>query len=337
VPSDRQRPGLNLTGVVSAAAGLALFIWFVRRMGPAEIWADLRAVGWGFVAIVAITGARFSLRAAAWTQCIEPPYRLSFAAAFPAVLAGDAVGNLTPLGFFASEPAKAAFVREWVPLGPSLTALAIENIFYSLSVFAMIAASTVALLVTFDLPDVFRRAAWIGVALIGALFILVAWLLWRQPVLIGRLLAKILPRTSRLYAQIDRLHHLEERIYTFVVRRRDVLAPIVAAEIGFHVLGVLEIYLTWWLMQGAPPPLLTAFILEGANRLITVVFKFVPLQLGIGELGTAGFTDLLGYGLTPGTSLSIVRKARIVFWVVVGTLVLVRRGIRRSHAEGSQP
>jgi hypothetical protein len=334
VPSDRPRPALNLTGVVSAAAGLALFIWFVRRMGAAEIWADLRAVGWGFVAIVAITGARFSLRAAAWTQCIERPYRLSFSAALPAVLAGDAVGNLTPLGFFASEPAKAAFVRERVPLGPSLTALAIENIFYSLSVLAMIAASTIALLVTFDLPDVFRRAASIGVGLIAGVFVLVAWLLWRQPVLIGRVLAQILPRRSHLYKQVDRLHQLEERIYTFVVRRRDVVAPIVGAEVGFHALGVLEIYLTWWLMQGAPPPLLTAFILEGANRLITVVFKFVPLQLGIGELGTAGFTDLLGYGLTPGTSLSIVRKARIVFWVVVGTLVLVRRGIRRPQVEG---
>ena len=34
--------------------------------------------------------------------------------------------------------------------------------------------------------------------------------------------------------------------------------------------------------------------------------------------------QLLGYGATPGTSLSIVRKARVVFWVIVGTAVFVR-------------
>ena len=331
MPSDRQRPGLKLTGVVSAVAGLALFAWFVRRIGPHEILDDLRAVGWGFLIIVAITGARFALRATAWTLCLEPPYRLRFRAAFAAVLAGDAMGNLTPLGLFASEPAKAAFVRDNVPLGPSLTALAIENIAYSLSAFAMIAASTMALLLTFDLPYVFEEVAVAGVVVILIVFACVAWLLWRRPALAGRLLTRVVPASSTFSGYIDRLHTLEERIYTFAARRREVVVPIAAAEIGFHALGVVEIYLTWWLMQGTPPPLLTAFILEGATRLITVVFKFVPLQLGVGELTTAEFTRMLGYGLTPGTSLSIVRKARIVFWVVIGTMVLVRRGIRKGR------
>lgn len=329
MPPDRQRPGLNLTGLVSAAAGLALFAWYVRRIGPQEILDDLRAVGWGFLAIIAITGARFALRAIAWTLCLEPPYRLRWREAFPAVLAGDAMGNLTPLGLFASEPAKAAFVRANVPLGQSLTALAIENLAYSLSAFAMIAASTLALLAAFDLPFVLAEIAAAGVAVILVLFAVVAWLLWRRPALVRGVLARVVPASPRFAAHVDRLHALEEQIYTFARRRRDVLAPIAAAELGFHGLGVLEIYLTWWLMQGAPPPLLTAFILEGATRLITVVFKFVPLQLGVGEMTTAEFTRMLGYGLTPGTSLAIVRKARIVFWVVIGTIVLVRRGIRR--------
>lgn len=329
MPPDRPRPGLNLTGLVSAAAGLALFAWYVRRIGPQEILDDLRAVGWGFLAIVAITGARFALRAIAWTLCLEAPHRLRFRDAFAAVLAGDAMGNLTPLGLFASEPAKAAFVRANVPLGPSLTALAIENLAYSLSAFAMIAVSTLALLVAFDLPFVFAEIAAAGVAVILIVFAVVAWLLWRRPALVRGVLARVVPASSRFAAYVDRLHALEEQIYTFARRRREVLAPIAAAELGFHALGVVEIYLTWWLMQGTPPPLLTAFILEGATRLITVVFKFVPLQLGVGEMTTAEFTRMLGYGLTPGTSLAIVRKARIVFWVVIGTMVLVRRGIRR--------
>jgi hypothetical protein len=331
VPSDRTRPGLNLTGVVSAVVGLALFAWVVRTNGPSEIWNNLRAVGWGFLAIVAISGARFALRAAAWSRCLEPPHTMPFRAAFEAVLAGDAIGNVTPLGLFASEPAKAALVREQVPLGPSLTALAIENIFYTLSVFGMIAASTVALLLTFDLPLLFRESAWAGVALIVVLFVFVAWLLWRRPAVVRRLLSLVVPKSSRMYERVERLHTLEEQIYTFAIRRSDALVPVVAAEAGFHALGVLEMYLTWWLMQGTPPSLFLAFVLEGATRLITVVFKFVPLQLGVGEASTAAVTQLLGYGATPGTSLSIVRKARVLVWVLVGTSVLVRRGMSRPR------
>ena len=322
------RRGLNLTGIVSAVVGLALFAWFVRRLGTAEIWDNLRAVGWGFIAIIAITGTRFALRTFAWTRCLEPPHTMPFATAFGAVLAGDALGNLTPFGLFASEPAKAALVRDRIPLGPSLTALAIENIFYVLSALAMIALSTVALLLTFELPPILREVAWIAVASVIVIFFVVAWLLWRQPAVIGRVLTAIVPARSSLHAKIAQVRDLEEQIYTFTVRRRAAVLPVVAAESGFHALGVLEVYLTWWLMQGVAPPLLTAFILEGANRLITVIFKFVPLQIGVAELTTAGFTQLLGYGPTPGASLSIVRKARIVFWVLIGTIVLARKGLR---------
>jgi hypothetical protein len=334
VPPDRQPRRANLTGIIAAAAGLALFAWYIRRIGAGEIWDDLRRVGWGFSAIVAISGARFALRTLAWTLCVESPHRLPFTAGFAGVLAGDALGNLTPLGLIASEPAKAAAVRNRVPIGPAFTALAVENMFYTLSVLAMIAASTIALLIAFELPPVVRRAAWVAVAGVGAALAMAAWLLWRQPALIGRALAAIAPRRLNLERQIARVHGLEEQIYGFAARRGAAVLPIAAAEGAFHALGVLEVYVTWFLMQGSPPPLLTAFILEGANRLIIVLFKFVPLQLGVGELASGGFTQLLNYGPTPGVSLSIVRKARVLFWVLVGTVLWVRKSIDLPRKPG---
>ena len=327
---DRQ----HLTGILAAVLGLALFAWYVWSIGPrdrAEIWNDLRAIGGGFAAIVAISGARFALRTIAWVRCLEPPHRLPFTAGFAAVLAGDALGNLTPLGLIASEPTKAAVIRDRVPLGPALTALAIENIFYTLSALAMIAASTIALLLAFELPRTVRDVAWISVALVAVVFGVTGWLLWRQPAVIGRALSLIVPKRAHLDRHIARAHDLEEQIYSFATRHGSGVLPIVAAEAGFHALGVIEIFVTWWLMQGTAPALLTAFILEGANRLIVVIFKFVPLQLGVGELASGGFTQLLGFGTTPGVSLSIVRKARVVFWVAIGTTLLVRKGVREAR------
>ena len=181
-----------------------------------------------------------------------------------------------------------------------------------------------------------RGLAWLAVALVVVIFGMVALLFWRQPALIGRVLSTVVPARLNLQDKIARVHGMEEQIYAFAATHRGAVLPVAAAEAGFHALGVLEVYLTWWLMQGAAPPLLIAFILEGANRLITVVFKFVPLQLGIGELTTAGFTQLLGYGPTPGASLSIVRKVRMVFWVLVGTAVLVTTGVRSRQSSISE-
>jgi Lysylphosphatidylglycerol synthase TM region len=330
VPLDGQRRGRNLAGLVAAVLGLALFAWFVQRIGPAEIWQGLRDVGWGLVLIVAIAGFRFALRAVAWITCLEPPHVMPFRAAFAAVLAGDSLGNLTPLGLFASEPAKAAFVRGRLPLGAAITALAIENILYTLSAVAMIAVSTGALLVEFDLPPAVRTAGSIAIALIVVIFIVTAWLIWRRPALVSWMASFVVPKNSKLQKRIAHVRDLEERIYAFARQRPDALVPALAAEAGFHALGVVEVYVTWWLMQGNPPSLLTAFILEGALRLIVVVFKFVPLQLGVAEWTTGSFTQLLGYGAATGGTLSIVRKVRTVFWVLVGTILLVRRGVARS-------
>jgi hypothetical protein len=320
----------SVIGLAGALFGIALFAWFVREVGPNLIWTGVHDVGWGLVTIVILTGLRFAVRAVTWGLCLEPPHVLPFREAFAAVVAGDAVGNLTPLGVIASEPAKVALVGRRVPFGPALTALAIENLFYALSVAAMLAAATLALLVTVELPGPLRSASQLAIAAIALIFVAAAWTLWRRPAMISRALSIVLPRRWAGRVRIDRVRALEEQIFSFAARRPGVLAPVVAGEVAFHALGVLEVYVTWLFMLGTPPPLLIAFILEGANRLITVVFKFVPLRIGVDEYGTGTLTQILGYGAAPGATLAIVRKVRVVFWVLIGTALLVRKGLTRT-------
>jgi lysylphosphatidylglycerol synthase-like protein len=319
---------VTATGFISALLGIVLFAWYVRRVGPADIWQGLREIGWGLILIVLIAGVRFALRALAWRACLEPPHRLPFRDAFLAVVSGDAFGNLTPLGPIVGEPAKAAFVRGQVALAPALTALAVENLFYTMSVAVMIAASMIALLLRFDLPEALREASEVAVAAIVIILGVAFWILLRRPAVISRALGAVLPAGSSLQSRLEGFGDMEREIYTFASRRPAALARVSCAEIGFHALGVLEIHITWWLMLGAPPALLTSFVLEGANRLITVVFKFVPLRLGVDEFTTAQFTTLLGFGPTPGTTLAIARKIRVLFWTTLGTALLVRRGLR---------
>lgn len=309
-----------------AAAGVALFAWLVYRVGLREIWSSFRQVGWGLIVIVAVAGLRFASRAQAWRMCLEPPASLRFRDAFAAVISGDALGNITPLGPIVGEPAKAAFVRGRTPLGPAITALAIENVLYTLSAAAMIAAGLIALLFSVELPGAVRGVSEAAIAATLALFGAALWLLWRRPAILSRTL-RIVTRSS---SGLERVRAIEEQIYTFAARRGAGMGPLVALELLFHVLGVIEVHVTLWLMLGAPPPLLTSFILETANRLITVVFKIIPLQVGVNEAGTALVTQLLGLGSTVGIMLGFVRKARILVWMLVGTALLVRHGLSPS-------
>ena len=320
-PSPRR--GVSITGILTAGGGLALLVWVVWKVGIAEIAADVRQVGWGLVAIVALGGLRFLLRAAAWRLCLDPPHHLRLRDAFAAVVCGDAIGNLTPLGPLVGEPAKAAFVRGRVALAPALTALAIENVLYTLSAAAMIAAGMIALLARFQLPPDVRGVGELAVAATVVLFLAALWMLWRQPALVSRALGVAPP----LRKHADRVRRIEEEIYTFASRHRRALPALAAAEIGFHVLGVAEIYLTLWLLTGTTPAVLTAFLFETANRLLQVVFKFVPLRLGVDEAGTAAFSVLIGLLPKTGLALAIIRKARMLVWAAAGGILLVREGI----------
>ena len=157
-------------------------------------------------------------------------------------------------------------------------------------------------------------------------FTAVVVLLWTRPTLVSRALTAVLPG-SATGPRAQRARALEQQIYTFASRRGGVVAAIVGAEVLFHALGVLEVYITLWLLLGVRPAFLIAFIIEAAGRLLTVGFKFVPLQMGVSEAGIAFLTGVLGLGTTLGTTLGLVRKVRMLCWTAVGTVLLVRRGL----------
>jgi hypothetical protein len=337
VAEHPRRAAFNAAGLLGVVAGAALFAVVLWRADPREVWQGIAGLGWWFAAIVVIGGLRFLARAAAWSACVEPPHRLPIVTAFAGVLAGDTVGNLTPLGPVLGEPAKAAYVRGSVPGSVAFTALAIENLLYTLSAAAMIAGGTLALLFTFELPRQVRQVGELAVAGVVVLFATSVILLWRRPALLSRLIPLVAKEGSALHYQGDRVRGLEQQIYTFALRRPAALVTVAGCEGVFHALGVVEAYITLHALTGHPPLLLTAFVLETAQRLMTVVFKIVPFQIGVGELGTAAVTNVLGLGATIGVTAAVIRKGRMAAWALVGAALLARRGIRLGGSPEPQP
>jgi len=318
-------------GLVFAFFGLLLFAYFVRKAGVAQIMEGIKRLGFGFLLILAISALRQVVRSFAWTKCFEAPYVLRFRDAFAARVMGDALGNIIPLASVAvSEPSKAAFVTNRVPLLASLSALALENIFYSLSVALFIFSGTTALLLSFSLPKPLRYAsigALIAIVVIvpfGFLVIRKQWKFLSGPM--GLVQRRGIAR-GWMEKTIPRAQTLEDRIYGFYSRHRSRLFLIVLLELGFHFAGVLEIYTTLWFISSIAPTLLTAFILESVNRIINVVFKFVPLRTGVDEAGTGMLSKVLGFTTAIGVTLAIVRKARDIFWTGLGVALIVRRGL----------
>ncbi len=330
--SDKARnKKLARYGIVFAILGLMLFAYFVRKAGVSQIVDGIKRLGFGFLLILAISSTRHMVRALAWTKCFEAPYELRFRHAFAARLMGDAVGNIVPLASAAvSEPSKAAFVTNRVPLIASLSAIALENIFYSLSVVLFIFSGTAALLLSFSLPKPLRYASIAALMVtllivpLGYLVIKKRWKFISGPMsfFAGRGIA-----SAWMAKALPGARALEDRVYTFYEGNSRRCLVIFLLELCFHAAGVAEIYATlWFISEVVAPTLLTAFILESVNRVIIVVFKFIPFRTGIDEAGTGMLSKVLGFTTAIGVTLAIVRKARDLFWTGVGVALIVRRG-----------
>jgi hypothetical protein len=316
-----------LTGAATSVLGLLLLVYLVRQVGLAEIAGGARAVGWGFLVLVALGGLRFAARALAWQRSLDDPSRVRWRDVFAATLAGDALGNVTPLSVLVSEPAKAAYLRPVLPLGPGIAALAVENFLYSLSAAVVVALGMLALLFTFAVPEPIRTIAVVSLGSMIGLLVAAFWMVGRRLAVLSPIVRTLFGSGARASRWLERIQSLEAKTYAAYERRRGRLLPVILCEVSFHVLGVAEIYVTLWLMTGRAPGVLTAFLLESVNRVITIVFKVVPLRVGVDEAGTALFTNVLGQGTATGVTLALVRKARVLVWVIVGLLLLVRRGL----------
>jgi len=335
-------------GLIFAFIGLLLFAYFVQKAGLSEIVAGIKRLGAAFLLILAISSIRHIVRSIAWIKCFEAPYRLRFRDAFAARLMGDALGNIIPLASIAvAEPSKVAFVSDRVPVMAGLAAIALENLFYSLSVVIFVFSGTSALLLSFQLPKPLRYAS-IGALVATSVVACVGYYVIHKQWKFLSASLRFLCRRERIRKWMPRLtpraETLEARIYGFHNRNRSRVLPILCLELCFHLAGVLEIYTTlWFISEVVRPTLLTAFILESVNRIINVTFKFVPLRTGVDEAGTGMLSKVLGFTTAVGVTLAIIRKGRDIFWAMIGVVLIVRKGlslrnvVKNSRQTGREP
>ena len=299
----------RLIAVVAALLGAALFVYAVRRAGVSEIIDAVRRVGWGLVLIFALAGLRFLVRAECWRWCLPPHTAFPLRRAFAAFLAGDSVGNITPLGLLASEPTKVLLTRHHLATREAVASLAVENLVYAASVLAMVAVGLIVVAANVAMPAVWRLGlfAALGALILGAGLALRAMRGTWDPSRGAR------PRWR------ERLASMRDEAARFSGGHPERLWRVFALDLVFHALAVLEVYITLeWLLVDRSPTIVEAVAFEALNRVITAAFKFVPFRVGIDEATAGALAPILSVNPAAGVALAVVRKVRNLFWAAIG-------------------
>jgi hypothetical protein len=309
--------------VVASLAGAALLVWQIQLAGPRAVGRALAAIGPGFAVILLLSFVRFLCRTAAWHALLDAPIR--FRRVLAAMLVGDALGNVTPLGLLASEPAKALYLGREVTRTRALAALTVENFFYGILSAIYIIIGAAAMLARFDVPESLRPTGLVVLAAMCAVLCLSAWLAWAKPSLATAIVA-IVP-LRRVQALAARLAAFEQHAYGSATLRPGRLAVVVASGAGFHLLSFVECWFTVWLLTDTSSPA-AALVFDSVNRVINVTFKMVPMRAGVDEYGSVLAAGALGISPDLGLALALSRKARLIFWAAVAYGIVVQEGVR---------
>ena len=337
LPEQRTR-SKTILNITLAVIGAVLLFVTVRRVGWHEVQSGLTQVGGWFLLVLALGLLRFTARARAWLAAAHavmqasgprpqaPDQHLVTSTFLGAVLAADALGNLTPLGLLASEPAKILFVRDRLPAVVAVASVAIENAFYIATVIMMLAAGAAVFINLTNLPTQLRVGVQVVLAGAAVSAIVAVIIARHKPAVLSRLARWMSALTGRANASAGRLEEIEAQFYGMLTWPARRVVQLLAWEALFHVAAVAEVYLVLRLLPaGSTTSLADAFVLETTGRLIAVAFKFVPYRLGVDEAGTAIVATALAIDPTAGVTLALIRRIRILVLNAVGLIVLARR------------
>lgn len=286
---------MNRTRILRLAIGVAaaaLFAESLRVLGVDQVVAGVARVGWGFAIVVPLSAARDAARALAWTKAVDGPASLQFLPAFRARLAGEALNTLLPIGMLVGEPVKALHVSEQISFASAARALVVEFAFYTASLVLLFAAGVAAF--------AFVNGIAIGIAALVS-------------IVLGTGAVAVAIMRRRSFASSRPSGHV---------------ATIVACEIAYQVLSVAELYYTLLLISPVRPTLASALVLETVSRAVTMVFKMVPLRVGVDEASSSFVAGRLQLDPAVGLALALVRKLRLLFWSAVGLALFARRPAR---------
>jgi putative membrane protein len=305
--------------------GLGLFGWFIRRAGPAEVFANLSRLGWLAPLVLVPYFLVYVLDAFGWYLAFG-----SYAAARPSYLtlfrvrwAGESINSIIPSAYVGGEALKVYLLhkRGFPGMAASTSVVASKTcqvlaqvVFIGLGVLAAMnhlsaesGARTGMLLITL---------AAFGV--VGMLFLLQRRGMFSS---LHELLSRFSIRIKTLEKHQPNLRKLDDQIYAFYHRDRKRFFQTTTVFLMGWLADALEIYVVCHLL-GLPLAWTEAIAIESFISVAKALGIFVPAALGVQESGVVLLFQIFGLPAPIGAAYAIIRRGRELFYVLVGGALL---------------
>lgn len=320
--SRRTRILLRLTPLL----GMGLFVHLITTTNLRAVASHAATIGWGLLLVIALGGLIHVFKTWAWRLTLRDEARkISFARSLGLRLISEAIGQFGFFGMVGGEAARVSLLGSGVPVAGAVSSAALDRSLFILAGAVVTIAGIVGLVFAVSLSLAVHLYA--AALVFGLLCFLVAGAIAirrRWAVLsVAAHAATRIPWLGRwLQSKEPTLKAAEHRIIEFYHEAPRAFWSSVLLNFLCHFLAIAEVLLIIKLLD-AHATLLGALILESLTKLINLAGAVNPGNVGTYEGGNMAIGQLVHLSAAQGLVLALCRRARAIFWAIIGGICLV--------------
>jgi uncharacterized protein (TIRG00374 family) len=321
-PGRKSKPALQVLAVL---LGATLLVYLVERAGPGTLLRNAKNIAWGMVLVIALAGFAHIVKTWAWRLALlGDAKRISFWRTLGLRLVSEAIGQLGFVGLVFGESTRVALLGSGVPVASAISSVAMDRGLFIVAgaVVTITGICAAAFVVAFS--GVLRVYA--GIFVLAVVFLLglaglalhKGWPLFSKP---ARAVGRIPWFRGWINSKKAVIESSERQFLQFHRQAPTAFWLSVILNLASHLLAIAEVYLILHFL-GARASFVDALILESLTKLINVIGAVNPGNLGTYEGGNMVIGRLAGLSSAQGLTLGLCRRARAIFWAIVGVICL---------------
>lgn len=312
-----------LLKIVGGLAGVLLIALLLRKTDIRALADQIGAIGWRFSLVIAVTAAAQLLAVIAWYLSFLQKVRFSgVPLLFVIRLIGESLAQVNPTNIIAGETLKAVLLKKRLGVNyrDGGVSIVLSRIMIVLGSAFLLAVGAIAILELFDVPGL-RMISISACALTLLLFLYIFYTL-RSGHGIFLVFAKAahaaLGRFAFVTKAVAYLREIDADLVIFYRKKRAHFYGAFALSVLHRVVGSLEYYVILSAL-GIDVSIYACVLFDTASMLIRSAGFFIPAQVGLEEFGNKLMFTLVNIpGGETWLTVSLVRRARQIFWILAG-------------------
>ncbi len=328
---------LKLTFLIFGVGFLAVFI---LNSDLDQIYKQLVNIGWNFVFVIGVTFLSYAIVTYAWKLCfIEAPKGTGLFKLFMVRQIGESIAQINPTNVLAGDTYKAyQLKRDNIPYTSSFPSVTISRFLIILSGIHLIAIWICITLLELIVPQ-----HNIGIFIITFISFLLVGLLIpllkddnRGPIYhLLVFLKKRFPNSPRIEGIGKHLSKINDEYIQYFKSRKPQLFVAYLLSFLHRIIGALEFYVILS-FSGVEITIMQCIYMEVGVSIFKALGSFVPGQIGVEEYGNKLMLDLVSvHDPTLWITVSIVKRTRLLFWLLIGLIGFIIYQIKNKIAKKS--